>query len=88
MATATEVRDAHRAVLASAARLVEEVDEVAAGVVLRCFWRAVRVARLSGCPASILPQEAEGLARQLLVARGVRVPQPRHPGSRLGELAS
>lgn len=77
MATATEVRQAHEAMLDTAARLVEEIRDVPAGVVLRSYWRAVRLVRHTGCPLPALADEADLLARDLLLARGVRVPQPR-----------
>lgn len=78
MATATEVRQAHQDMLDTASRLVDEVGHASAGGVLRSYWRAVRLMRLAGCPLPSLADEAEVLARDLLVSRGVRVPHPRH----------
>lgn len=77
MATATEVRQAQKEMLDAAARLVEDVDDAPAGVVLRSYWRAVRVLRRAGCPLPAMAAEADLVARDLLVARGVRVPRPR-----------
>ena len=77
MATATEVRQTHEAMLDTATRLVEEIRDVPAGVVLRSYWRAVRFVRHTGCPLPSLADEADLLARDLLLARGVRVPKPR-----------
>jgi hypothetical protein len=77
MATATEVRQAQEEMLDAAARLVEEVDDAPAGVVLRSYWRAVRFLRHTGCPLPAMAVEADLVARDLLVARGVRVPRPR-----------
>lgn len=77
MATATEVRQAHEDMLDAAARLVEEIEDVPAGVVLRSYWRAVRYVRQAGCPVPAMAAEADLLARDLLLARGVRVPHPR-----------
>jgi hypothetical protein len=65
-----------------AGRLVDEVQDVPPGVVLRAYWRAVRLVRHAGCPLPALPDEAELLARHLLLRRGVLVPHPR-----LGEQA-
>lgn len=76
MTTAEEIRLANRQLLEAAARLAEETSEVPAGAVLRSFSRAVRMARLAGCPAGQLPLEAERLTRQLL-ALGSGLPGPR-----------
>ena len=84
MASATEVRRAQEAMLDAASRLVEEIKDVPAGVVLRSYWRAVRFVRHAGCPLPAMAAEADLLARDLLVARGVRVPQPR----RIGQLVT
>jgi hypothetical protein len=83
MVTASEVRHTHETMLEVAGRLVEEVQDVPPGVVLRAYWRAVRLVRNAGCPLPALPDEAELLARHLLVRRGVRVPHPRL-GERVG----
>lgn len=77
MTTVTEVKQAHHAMLEAAERLVGEIDHVPAGVVLRCYWRAVRSVRDAGCPLPSLADEAELVARDRLVARDVRVPRPR-----------
>lgn len=77
VATAIEVRQAHQDMLETAARLVDEIGHLPPGGVLRSYWRAVRLMRLAGCPVPALAGEAEMLARDLLGARGVRVPQPR-----------
>jgi hypothetical protein len=77
MATATEVRQAQEEMLDAAARLVEDVDDAPAGVVLRSYWRAVHLLRHAGCPLPGMAAEADLVARGLLVARGVRVPRPR-----------
>ncbi|MDO7867208.1 hypothetical protein [Nocardioides jiangxiensis] len=76
MTTTDEIRLANQELLSAAARLAGETVEVPAGVVLRSFSRAVRMARLSGCPASQLCVEAERLTRQLLALRA-GVPQQR-----------
>jgi hypothetical protein len=67
--TAQEAAAANRALLDTAARLVDEMDNVAPGSVLRCFSRAVRTARSLGCPLTRLPAEADRLARQWLGER-------------------
>jgi hypothetical protein len=77
MTTAIEVRQANQSALETAARLVEEIEEVPAGVVLRSYWRAVRTVRHTGCPVPARADEAERLTRELLRARGVRVPHSR-----------
>lgn len=66
--TAREVRQANQALLGRAARLVDELSDVPAGSVLRCFSRAVRLARLAGFSATDLPAEAEARARAMLAA--------------------
>lgn len=77
--TASEVRQAHRSALETAARLVDEIADAPPGVVLRSYWRAVRTVRHTGCPVPARADEAERLTRELLRARGVRVPHPRRP---------
>jgi len=52
-----------------AERLTAEFDHVPAGSVMRCFARAVQVARRSGCLAVSLPQSAERMTRELLAER-------------------
>jgi hypothetical protein len=75
--TASQVRQAHQSALETAARLVDELAHVPAGVVLRSYWRALHATRHSGCPVPARASEAERLTRELLRARGVRVPRPR-----------
>jgi hypothetical protein len=53
-----------------AERLTAEFDQLPAGSVMRCFARAVQVARRSGCPAAALPQTAERMTRLALAERG------------------
>ena len=48
-----------RAALAEVERLVEEIGDVPAGVVLRSYWRAVRTVRHTGCPVPARAVEAE-----------------------------
>lgn len=67
--TAQEVAATSRALMETAARLVDDMQSIPAGSVLRCFSRAVRTARSAGCPVSRLPGEADRLARQWLSAR-------------------
>jgi len=67
--TALEVKQAHQALLDSVASLVDEFDDIPTGRVLRCFSRAVGCARREGCPTKWLPEEAERLAREMLVGR-------------------
>ena len=55
-----------------AERLTTEFDQLPAGSVMRCFARAVQVARRSGCPAGSLPQTAERMTRLALAERGYR----------------
>lgn len=76
MTTTDEIRRANELLLQAAARLAQENDRVPAGVALRSFSRAVRMARLAGCPAGQLPVEAERVARQMLALRS-EVPRPR-----------
>lgn len=51
-------------------RLVLEFDDVGAGSVLRCFSRAVFLARRSGVSPESLPRFAEEVAQGMLVRRG------------------
>lgn len=80
MTTATEARQVHQDLLDAAALLVEEITDAPAGVVLRSYWRAVKRVRHAGCPLPALATEADLVARDLLAARGVRVPHPRRGG--------
>lgn len=88
--TAHDVRQANQALLDTAARLVDELHDVPAGRVLRCFSRAVGHVRREGCPPHRLAAEAESLARAMLAGEVVlppgvrqhspaetRVPRPR-----------
>ncbi|GAB7006628.1 hypothetical protein JCM18899A_41010 [Nocardioides sp. AN3] len=81
--TVAEVKVANQALLDTVARLVDELDEVPAGRVLRCFSRAVGHVRRVGCPTTQLATEAEWLARELLAGRLVldstHGPEPQTP---------
>lgn len=79
MATTIEIKQAHRDLLARAAQLVEERDDLPAGSVLRSFSRAVRRLRLEGCPATEMASRADRITRAMLGERsvGVVVPRPR-----------
>lgn len=81
--TGHEVRQANQALLDRAARLVDELEEHPAGSVLRCFSRAVRLARLAGCPPSMLPDEAERRARTMLAVRAGQVAVTQSPAAGL-----
>lgn len=50
--------------------LADEYDELAAGAVLRCFFRAVHVARASGVALADVGDVAERRARRALAWRG------------------
>jgi len=50
-------------------RLTREHPDVPAGSVLRCYARAVRNARMWGCPAEHLPATAEASTRWMLAQR-------------------
>ena len=76
VATAIEVRQAHQDMLETRRAWSTRSGTLPAGVVLRSYWRAVRPMRHAGCPVPARADEAELLARELLGARGVRVPQP------------
>ena len=69
--TAREAQQANQALLDTAARMVDELSDVPAGRVLRCFSRAVGQVRREGCPPGRLASEAEALARDLLDGRVV-----------------
>jgi hypothetical protein len=83
--TVAEVKHANRALMDAAAGLVDELDDVPAGRVLRCFSRAVGYMRRVGCPTAQLAVEAEWLARELLDGRLVldatHDAEPRTPGA-------
>ena len=86
--TAPSTTSAHDALLDAALRLVEEYDDLPAGLVLRCLSRATDAARSWGCPPGDLPVAAEAGARWLLAQRqrthasgaSTRVPRPRLAG--------
>ena len=82
--TARDVQQAHKDLLETAARMVDEMPDVPAGRVLRCFSRAVGQVRREGCPPTRLAPEAEALARDLLAGRIVLTPaaRPHGPGER------
>jgi hypothetical protein len=65
------------ALVDAAARLVADHSDLPAGSVLRCFARAVALARRTGVPAADLPARAETLAAEMLAARR----RPARPGS-------
>ncbi|QYJ05406.1 hypothetical protein KUV85_06920 [Nocardioides panacisoli] len=67
--TINEVKQARQELLDGVAQLVEEYDDHPAGVVMRCYSRAVHFARAAGCPPSELPREVERRTRLLLAAR-------------------
>ena len=68
--------DVNRQLLDCAERLVEEYPDHPAGSVLRCFARAVRLARARGVTVAALPAVAEIRARAML--NGVPVTDGRH----------
>lgn len=86
--TAAEVRQVRQALLDGVARLVAEFEDYPAGVVMRCYSRAVREARLMGHPSPDLPEEVERRTRAMLLARRTpaeahlrhRVARPDHRG--------
>jgi hypothetical protein len=57
------------ALVDAASRLVAARSDLPAGSVLRCFARAVALARRTGVPTAELPARAEALAHELLAAR-------------------
>ena len=71
---APDLRQMNQSLLDTAAHLVEERNDLPAGSVLRCFSRAVRHVRQSGCPTPQLAAEAERIARALLSLRTVTSP--------------
>ncbi len=73
--TAHGVMDLHRELLDTAFDLSVKYDALPAGSVLRCFARAVHLARLKGAEGARLPEEARRIAESSLrerVAEGVR----------------
>jgi hypothetical protein len=74
--TAHGVVDLHRELLDTAFDLSVQYDALPAGSVLRCFARAVHLARLKGAEGPRLPEEARRIAESSLrerVAEGVRL---------------
>lgn len=67
--TETNTAMIHAALVEAALRLVDNHPDIAAGSVLQCYSRAVRLMRRARTPASQLPARAEVLAGQLLSAR-------------------
>jgi hypothetical protein len=57
------------ALVETAVRLVADHPGIPAGSVLRCYSRAVRLARRGGAGIEELPERAEDLARRILAAR-------------------
>lgn len=68
--TAHGVVDLHRILLETAGELTAEFDELPAGSVMRCFGRAVKLARAQGVSGTALPEAARRLARASLRERG------------------
>ena len=62
-ASANGVVDLHRRLLETAFDLTLEFDELPAGSVMRCFARAVHLARMKGVAGAQLPEEARRIAR-------------------------
>jgi len=58
----------------TAMSLTEEFPGQPAGSVLRCYARAATLARMRGCPAEELPEEARRAAARLLAERSARAP--------------
>ena len=67
--TAHGVVDLHRQLLDTAFDLSVEYDTLPAGSVLRCFARAVRMARMKGAEGARLPEEARRIAESSLRGR-------------------
>lgn len=72
-----EVKRTNQELLDAVARLVDELADVPAGVVLGSFSRAVRATRQAGYSLPELPTEAERLARRLIAARPGLLPRQR-----------
>jgi hypothetical protein len=68
-ATVHGVVDLHRQLLETAFDLSVEYDTLPAGSVLRCFARAVHLARLKGVEGARLPDEARRIAESSLRSR-------------------
>ena len=69
---ATGVVDLHRQLLDLAFDLSVEFDTLPAGSVLRCFARAVHLARLQGAEGARLPEEARRIAESSLRSRAAK----------------
>jgi len=67
--TAHETRSVNEALLVLAEELTAEYVDIPAGSVLRCLARAVRHARLWGCPPEHLDTTAAATARWMLAER-------------------
>lgn len=80
-ASAHGVVDLHRQLLDTAFDLSTEFDTLPAGSVLRCFSRAVHLARLKGAEGARLPEEARRIAESSLRARAAKTTRrARTPG--------
>ena len=66
------VVDLHRQLLETAFDLSVEYDTLPAGSVLRCFARAVHLARLKGVEGARLPEEARRIAESSLRSRAAQ----------------
>ena len=66
------VVDLHRQLLETAFDLSVEYDTLPAGSVLRCFARAVHLARLKGVEGARLPEEARRIAESSLRSRAAK----------------
>ena len=64
--TAHGVVDLHHLLLETAGELTTEFSEVPAGSVMRCFGRAVKLARAQGVSGTALPEAARRIARSSL----------------------
>jgi hypothetical protein len=79
-----DAMNTQEALVEAALRLVDDYPDIAAGSVLRCYARAVRVVQQAHTPLSHVPIQAEILASQLLAARngpGMWGPQVLRPDS-------
>jgi len=68
----TGLVDVHRQLLDIAFDLSVEFDTLPAGSVLRCFARAVHLARLQGADGVGLPEEARRIAESSLRSRAAK----------------
>jgi hypothetical protein len=69
----TGVVDLHRQLLDIAFDLSVEFDTLPAGSVLRCFARAVHLARLQGAEGARVPEEARRIAVSSLRSRAATI---------------